>query len=469
MVSIVRGGSPEGPDLEELPTASLPAMPFGRSWRSSASPQRPRIFLHIGTMKTGTTFLQGILEANRERLADAGWLFPGEHWVDQDRAVSAILEANRTRRPGAPPVEVDLSPWHAMVEQMTAHRGRGSILSMEFLSYAEPAQAEAIVRSLGDAEVHVILAVRDARSAIPTQWQTSARAGSAVPWRNFVLAVENALDPEAAVETPAQRLFQRTQGVPRMLEVWGRLVDPRHLHVITMPLSGADPMLLWKRFAKVVGINHRLPQLPPRATNPSLGHASAELLRLINIELGPLDRATYDGVVKSQLGRRTLGPRAAVERKIVLNQRGLALAARWNQRVRDAITESGAQVVGRLSDLPVDPPGPDAPAALAHPERAEMLDAAAAARDGLLDLQERWRAEVEAPPGTEIVEDDHFCGAPMTSPERWAGEERPVIAAVAELAAMVRECIALREQLQLKRAAEAELAAQGDAATDEPA
>ncbi|NPC95907.1 hypothetical protein [Nocardioides sp. zg-DK7169] len=411
-------------------------------------------------MKTGTTFLQSILEANREQLAEAGWLFPGERWIDQDRAVASILEAHRTRRPDAAPVEVDPSPWYAMAEEMTSHRGRGSILSMEFLSYAEPAQAEAIMSSLGDAEVHVVIAVRDARSGIPTQWQTSARAGSTVPWRNFVLAVENALDPEAEAETPAQRLFQRTQGVPRMLEVWGDLVGPRNLHVITMPPKGSDPMLLWKRFAKVVGIDHRVPKLPPHTVNPSLGHASAELLRLLNIELGPLDRATYDGVVKSQLGRRTLGPRAAVERKIVLNQRGLALAARWNQRVRDAIGESGARIVGRPGDLPVDPPGPDAPVALAHPERAEMLDAAATARDGLLDLQERWSAEIATPPGTEVVEDDHFCGAPVTSPERWAEEERPVLAAVSELADLVRECIALRETLMAKRHAEAAAAAE---------
>jgi hypothetical protein len=433
-------------------------MQWGLGWRRSST-SRPRIYLHIGTMKTGTTFLQGILEENRDKLAADGWLFPGERWSDQDRAVSSILEAHRTRRPEAPPVEVDPSPWYAMAEEMRAHRGRGSILSMEFLSYADQAQVEAIIASLGDADVHVVLAVRDARSAIPTQWQTSARAGSAVPWRNFVLAVENALDPDAVAETPAQRLFQRTQGVPRMLEVWGDLVGPRNLHVITMPPPGSDRMLLWKRFAKVVGIGLRRPELPPHSVNPSLGHASAELLRLINIELGPLDRATYDAVVKSQLGRRTLGPRAAIERKITLNRRGLALAARWNQRVLDAIGESGAQVVGRASDLPVDPPPEDAPIALAHPERAEMLDAAAAARDGLLDLQERWGAEIAAAPGAVIVEDDLFCGAPITSPERWAGEERPVLAAVAELAGMVRECITLREQLALKRHAEAEAAA----------
>ena len=83
---------------------------------------------------------------------------------------------------------------------------------------------QAIIASLGDAEVHVVLAVRDARSAIPTQWQTSARAGSAVPWRNFVLAVENALDPEASRRDPGAAAVPahpgRRRGCSRSGALW---------------------------------------------------------------------------------------------------------------------------------------------------------------------------------------------------------------------------------------------------------
>jgi hypothetical protein len=35
------------------------------------------VFFHVGLMKSGTTFLQGRLNANRRLLAEQGVLFPG--------------------------------------------------------------------------------------------------------------------------------------------------------------------------------------------------------------------------------------------------------------------------------------------------------------------------------------------------------------------------------------------------------
>ena len=41
-----------------------------------SAPSR-RVFLHIGLHKTGTTYLQGVLRANRRRLAELGVFYPG--------------------------------------------------------------------------------------------------------------------------------------------------------------------------------------------------------------------------------------------------------------------------------------------------------------------------------------------------------------------------------------------------------
>ena len=40
--------------------------------------RKPVVFLHIGAMKTGTTFLQQLMSANKEDLLKAGFLFPGD-------------------------------------------------------------------------------------------------------------------------------------------------------------------------------------------------------------------------------------------------------------------------------------------------------------------------------------------------------------------------------------------------------
>ena len=38
----------------------------------------PVVFLHIGAMKTGTTFLQNLMHENKANLAEAGYLLPGK-------------------------------------------------------------------------------------------------------------------------------------------------------------------------------------------------------------------------------------------------------------------------------------------------------------------------------------------------------------------------------------------------------
>ena len=45
------------------------------------------VYLHIGTPKSGTSYLQDICLLNRERLAADGVLWPGREWGDQVRAV----------------------------------------------------------------------------------------------------------------------------------------------------------------------------------------------------------------------------------------------------------------------------------------------------------------------------------------------------------------------------------------------
>ena len=55
--------------------------------------RRPRVYLHIGAMKTGTTLLQRLMVANLQSLADAGYLFPGDTWADQSRVRDMMFNA----------------------------------------------------------------------------------------------------------------------------------------------------------------------------------------------------------------------------------------------------------------------------------------------------------------------------------------------------------------------------------------
>ena len=50
------------------------------------APSQPKVFLHIGEPKTGTTFLQQVMWGNRATLAAQGVALPGHHPQDHYRA-----------------------------------------------------------------------------------------------------------------------------------------------------------------------------------------------------------------------------------------------------------------------------------------------------------------------------------------------------------------------------------------------
>lgn len=378
-------------------------------------------------MKTGTTYLQQVMGLNKDSLAAAGYYFPGDRWAEQSRAARDVLSAS-SKGPSA------TGSWHRMVGQMLAHQGQASIFSMEFLSFANADKAKRVMESLAGADVHVILTVRDAARVIPAQWQTSCRNGGTLPWPRFVGGVRQTLSAEKAKKSRAARIFQRTQGIVRMLEVWEPLVERGHLHVVTVPPRGSDPRLLWERFAKVVGVDPAICPIDPVSSNVSLGHASTELLRRVNVELGDIPHPEYEVIVRGPL-RSILATRSHLETPVRLNRRGMALAARWNGRVRTAIEQSRAHVVGDLEDLPVRRPDPSTPKALNRPSPEEIMVAAATAKEGLLKLESELRSQVEA---RGAMTSEAVKNMPPTGPAPTAE-----VAAVREVTALVRNCMLL--------------------------
>lgn len=403
---------------------------------------KPQVYLHIGAMKTGTTYLQSLMDENKPALAEAGVCFPGESWQDQSRAVRDVLGFSTDDPRQAAEMA---GMWDLVRDEMLAHTGAAAILSMEFLSFADPTQAARVLESLAAADVHVILTVRDATAAIPTQWQTTCRNGKRIPFPRFLKGVAQVLDDEEAPSSGA-RMLRRTQWIPRMLDTWVPLVGPDKVHVITVPPRTADPQLLWRRFAGVVGIPPGVCEEAPSETNPSLGLASTELLRRVNVGIADVSNYDYERVVKRRLARQTLATRKHLEPAITLNQRGHRLAARWNRRTRAAVHRHGVTLVGDEDELPVTPAPEHAPHALPQPTSQQLLEAAAAGRDGLRS----WFRQLELAVRAEDAElaiapvdlETHREALGVTSPDRWTNgiqDQDPVGAAVAELCDLIRE------------------------------
>jgi len=375
------------------------------------------VYLHIGGPSTGTTYLQRLMAANGDELTRSGYLLPGRSWRDVVLATHDALSHART----GDTQETDLTRaaggrWDRLAEEITAHRGKATILSMEFLCWAKPQAAERIVASLGDVEVHVVLTVRDTAAVLRSQWQTNCRNGAEVPLRRLIWGLRQVVEKDGVPSSRPERMIDRAMGIPRMIDTWVPLVGADRFHVVTVPLGNDDPDLLWKRFAGVVGINPARCRERAVESNASLGLPSSELMRLLNMELGPVTRTEYLRTMKALLARDILGERADQERRVTLNRPGRNLSARWNNRMRAAIETSGVQLVGSLDDLPVAKAGKDVATELDVPTDEELLFAAGYARKGL----DEAIADLEARIATLREEHAYDDSAPL--PETDADE-----------------------------------------------
>ena len=254
-----------------------------------------RIFLHIGAIKTGTTYIQSVLRENRERLIEEGVLFPGRRWRNQVRAVEDVLRLNKKQdgRPAPAP-----RPWPGLVEEIRSLRGDTAVVSMEWLSYANPAQVRSIVSSLGPVEVRAVLTLRNATATVPAVWQTGVHNGSTVSWprfaRGFRAAPRFPSTSARYVPLVGTRMFARTQDARYILRAWAGQLGAERVTVVTVPAEGEPAQLLWARLASAIGVPPELCRPPESPANTSLGLASTELLRLVNAHVKHLARVDYE-------------------------------------------------------------------------------------------------------------------------------------------------------------------------------
>jgi len=208
------------------------------------------LYLHIGAMKTGTSYLQGVLAANADALRAAGIL------VAPNRSAPVHDIVNFQARGNAHLRSVRGS-WKELVRLARSFDGRGTVLSHEFLSLQGPVTVDRILRGLGGLDVHVVLTVRDANAVLPAQWQTAARNRGTLTWPEYAAA---ARDPSTK---PRSHTFLHSQRIGKMIRIWRNRVSIENLHVVTVPRPGAPRDELWSRFANVLGVDP--------ATAPVLG------------------------------------------------------------------------------------------------------------------------------------------------------------------------------------------------------
>lgn len=318
-----------------------------------------RVYFHIATPKTGTTYLQSILWSNRKRLRKAGVLLPGKNRRDHWWSTLVLREDPKIHEKP----EAALQAWDRVLADCAAWDG-DAVISNELFGPATADQARRAVESLAPAEVHLVVTARNPLAVLTAAWQEMLR------YRGITTTLADFdLTEPAEPEDPWR---WSNLDAAEVLSRWGGTVPAERVHVMPVPGPGHPRDELWRRFAGLIGVEADAYDLGSSFGNSSMGLVDAEVLRRVNRHLaGALsgqDRARW---IRDFLGRGFLVPRAG-ERPVPPAHRIEECRVRGEAAVA-SVRDAGYDVVGDLDDLRV-------PADVGSPSRevsdAEVAEAA---------------------------------------------------------------------------------------------
>jgi hypothetical protein len=326
----------------------------------------PRVLLHLGTPKTGTTFLQEVMWHHRAELAARRIHYPGG-FPEAHFQAAVDLQG------------VDFNDWHddagegawgRMVDKVRRLSGT-VVLSHELLGEVSADRAEQAMRDLAFADVELVLTLRDLGRQIPAAWQEDLKNRHYMSFEEFAAAV----CPDNDVGAWYGNEFWRRQDVPKLLARWAPHVPPDKVHLITLPRRGAGQEELWRRFAQALGAPPDVVDVahPAIRRNRSLGQREAQVLRRVNVLLEDKVPWPVYGEVMAHLAEEVLGQRRD---PIELPPDHRGWVARCAAEMVEALRGSGHPVVGSLDELLVDTVGPEG---ARHPDSgsdAELLEVA---------------------------------------------------------------------------------------------
>jgi hypothetical protein len=373
------------------PATPAPAPAAGESGTRGV-PRQPKVFLHIGEPKTGTTFLQQVMWRNRTELAGQGVVLPGYHPQDHYRATQDLRGI-----PKLPddPAATWTGEWEILARQ-AQQAPSVAIISHELFSAADPDQADRAIRSLLPAEVHVVLTVRDIATLLPAEWQETVKHRNSLGWEAWL---EDVIDRESVDPDRRQFWFWRVHDTLAILDIWSHLLPPERVHVIVVPPRGSTNDVLWQRYAALVGIDPGSVDLSRARPNSSLGLPEIEFMRQLN-EVLPAEVPDwfYMWNVKETLAHEAFASRPRSARLVLPASRD-AWARSDAEAVVAALRDSKYDIIGDLADL-LPRPAAEPPASPADVPADQVLDVAVNAAAALVLHQYRKAFPAARPQGT---------------------------------------------------------------------
>jgi hypothetical protein len=306
---------------------------------------RKRVVLHIGTMKSGSTYVQSLLASHSRRLDESGVHVVGIQRGAGNRPAASHGAANELVGGADRPTR-----WAAVVDEIRGAAADTVVVTSEFFGFLKPEGIRRLTADLEPFDLTVVLGVRDQLTAIPAQWQTYSLNTGTASFVDYLRQIAG--EEQRDRRTRAHRTFHRAQDVPRVLERW-TVPGVDRLVAFTVPAPGAPYEELWRRFVSAAALPEVVTDFDDVVDNPSLGYEACEYLCRLNRHLADLPRGAYRRAVRP-LGEGALLPLRAAQHRPRLDRAAAQWARERNEQARIALSTPTVELVGDLTDLPVD-------------------------------------------------------------------------------------------------------------------
>ena len=174
------------------------------------------VYLHVGPVKTGSTYLQSILWNSRDALREQGVLLPAA------RPNEFFLAANDVQ--GGRFVLVDLpeaeGAWARVAARAGSWPGR-VLITCELLGFSEPDHVQRVVSSLAPATLHLIVMARCRADMLPSVYQETVKmVDPDRSWEDFLRAYRSSHGTWR--HSPGTILGRWLPHVPPRRSMWSR-------------------------------------------------------------------------------------------------------------------------------------------------------------------------------------------------------------------------------------------------------
>ncbi len=327
-----------------------------------------RLLLHIGTQKSGTTYLQRVLARLSGSLKREDVLYPvrlhGRREVyNHEAAAYGLLGTASFPWVPADKARAQEGAWEGLVRKVARWEGT-AIVSGEAFSVVTAEAARRLVEALGVEDTRIIITARDLGRVLPSSWQQHIRNGRSTTFPTY-LSQQAERRGAGTLEECARRwdsdpdqTFWRAYAIGSLVGRWAPLGTS--VTVVGVPRRGGSPDELWHRFAAALDLGGALPETPPAiddlAANVGLTEPEVLVLAAVNREG---DRVRADDRQMRQLRGRIIR-----EAFVTRPDRGtpVRMPRAWHDRVAawahedvTALASTPARLIGDQADLLVDP------------------------------------------------------------------------------------------------------------------